>query len=208
MATHTATPERRPGLGRIILSDDFSDPDLWTVAVSDQASAAIQDERLTIAVQPGVYMISQRRDLVFSDFYAEITARPSLCRGADDYGLLVRGSSIAYYRFTLSCNGTARVERAVYTRQEERHVLQEAVFSGDVPPGAPGEVKIGVWAAGAEMRLFLNDRFQFSLTDSNYPSGLIGVFARSSGDTPAAITFSDLTVRELDYSPPSETPQP
>ena len=111
LATHTATPERRPGLGRIILSDDFSDPDLWTVAVSDQASAAIQDKRLTIAVQPGVYMISQRRDLVFSDFYAEITARPILCRGADDYGLLVRGSSIAYYRFTLSCNGTARVKR-------------------------------------------------------------------------------------------------
>jgi hypothetical protein len=191
-----------------MLSDDFSDPDLWNVAVSAQASAAIQDKRLTIAVQPGVYMISQRRELVFDDFYAEITARPSLCRSGDDYGLLVRGTSVAYYRFALSCNGTARAERAVYLRVEERHSLQEAIPSGDVPPGAPGEVKIGVWAVGDEMRLFLNDRFQFSIVDATYPNGLIGVFARSAGDTPVAVTFSDLTVREVDYSPQLETPQP
>jgi hypothetical protein len=148
-------------------------------------------------------MISLRQDLILGNYYVEITARPSLCRGEDDYGLLVRASAAAYYRFALSCNGTAHVERvSVGTR----HILHEPVASGDVPPGAPGEVRIGVWAVETEMRLFLNGRYQFSVTDANYASGTIGFFANSAGDTPVTVTFTDLTVRSVTYVPPTRTP--
>jgi hypothetical protein len=197
--TQPATPEMRPGLGRISLTDDFSNPKSWLLAISDQASTTIENHHLTIAVQPGVYMFSQRQGLIFDDFYAEITARPNLCRGGDEYGMLVRGNALAAYRFVLACDGTVRADRASL---EERHPIQAAVASGDAPPGAPGEVRIGVWAVGAEMRLFLNGRYQFSITDSNYLNGPIGVFARSTGDTPVTVTFYDLSVREVTYSPP------
>jgi len=208
LATHTATPEMRPGLGGTAVTDRFTNPDRWDIAISDQASAAIQRNRLTIAVQPGVYMISLRDTPVLEDFYAEITAKPSLCRGADDYGLLVRANSVAYYRFALACDGTVRAERAVYTRIVEQHVLQVPVPSGDAPPGAPGEVRIGLWAVGAEMRLFLNGRFQFSVVDSTYRSGLIGMFARSTGATPVTVSFSDLTIQQVNPSPQVLTAQP
>ncbi len=56
--------------------------------------------------------------------------------------------------------------------------------SGDVPPGAPGEVRIGMWAVGPDMRLFLNGRYQFSITDKSYPIGTIGVFVNSAGEYP------------------------
>ncbi len=172
---------------------------------SDQASVGLEANQLTIGVQPGVYMLSLRRDRTFEDFYAQVTARPSLCRNGDEYGLLVRGTSVAQYRFVLSCNGTVRADRASL---EERHLLQEPVPSGDVPPGAPGEIRIGVWAAGEEMRLFLNDRFQFTIRDGNYSNGWIGVFARSAGDTPVTVAFSDLEVDQISYLSPTETPLP
>ncbi len=205
LITLTATPEMRPGLGRILLTDDFSNSGLWSLAVSDQASADIEDKRLTIGVQPGTYMLSLRRDRTFDDFYAEITAQPSLCKDGDDYGLLVRGTSVAHYRFVLSCNGMVKADRASL---EERHVLQEAVPSGDVPAGAPGEVRIGLWAVGTEMRLFLNGKYQFEIRDANYGSGLIGVFVRAAGDTPATVSFSDLSIRQVTASnpPPSAMP--
>ena len=203
--TQIATPEMLTGLGSIIATDDFSRFSTWDTASSDQGSASISRDRLTLAVQPGVYLISLQRNIVAGDFYAEITARPSLCRGADEYGFLARANAITYYRFSLTCSGQVHAERISLN---ERHDLHEPVFSGDVPPGAPGEVRIGVWAAGPELRLFLNGRFQFSINDLNLSSGTVGVFARAAGDTPVTVTFSDLVVRAVDYTPPTRTPNP
>lgn len=189
------TPEMRPNIGDLILEDDFSDETLWDIASSDQASASINNNRFILSAQSEVYMMSLRHDLILTNFYAELTAQPSLCKGEDNYGMLIRASSATYYRYTLACNGTVRVER--YS-SGNRLVLEGPDPSGDVPPGAPGNVRMGVWAVGKEMRFFLNGRFQFSIIDPSFPSGTIGVFARSVGSTPVIVTFSDLVVREVD----------
>ncbi|MFN3492348.1 MAG: hypothetical protein ACK40V_09035, partial [Anaerolineales bacterium] len=188
------TPEMRPNIGGILLEDDFSDETLWDIASSNQASSAISSNRLILSAQSQVLMMSLRRDLILSNFYAEMTAQPSLCKGEDNYGLLIRASAGTYYRFALACNGTVRAERIT---NGARLILQQPVQSGDVPPGAPGNVRMGVWAVGKEMRFFLNGRFQFSLIDPSFPSGTIGVFARSVEDTPVIVSFSDLVVREI-----------
>ena len=201
--TSPPTPEMLTGLGEVIATDDFSRASSWDTAASNEGSVSISRDRLTLAVQPDVYLISLQRNLVLGDFYAEITARPSLCRGDDEYGFLVRANAVTYYRFSLTCNGGVHAERVSL---RERHDLYETVSSGDVPPGAPGEVRIGVWAAGPELRLFLNGRFQFSFTDLNLSSGTVGVFARAAGETPVTVTFSDLIVRAVDYIPPEPTP--
>ncbi|MBI3152632.1 MAG: hypothetical protein HYZ21_10900 [Chloroflexi bacterium] len=201
-STKAPTPEMRPGLSGDLVTDDFSDPSLWDIAASDDASANIKNNRLTLSVQSEVYMLSLKHDLVLDNYYAEITARPSLCRDEDSYGLLVRASATNYYRFVLSCNGTARGERV---SGGTRLILQQPLPSGDVPPGAPGEVRIGVWAVGREMRLFLNGRFQFTISDPSFPSGSIGVFVRSVGATAAVVSFSDLTIQSVDYVLPTPT---
>ncbi len=198
--TQAPTPEKKPGIGNVILTDDFSLPDEWTLAASNEGSAAISRNLLTLAVQPGIYMVSLRKDEILANFYAEITARPSLCRGQDEYGLLVRANAVAYYRFVLLCDGTERAERA---STRSRDLLQPAMPSGDVPPGSPGEVRIGIWAYGPDLHFFLNGRYQFSITDRNYASGTLGVFAHSVGDTPVTVTFSDLVVYALTYQPPA-----
>lgn len=203
--TQLPTPDMLTGLGELIASDDFTDPEEWDTAVSNEGSAKISRDRLTLAVQPGVYLVSLQRQMVLGNFYAEITARPSICRGEDEYGFLVRASAVTYYRFALTCNGQAHAERISL---RERHDLQDPIISGDVPPGAPGEVRIGVWAGGPEMRLFLNGRYQFSITDLNLSSGTVGVFANAKGDTPVTVTFSDLKVRAVEYFPPTRTPSP
>jgi hypothetical protein len=203
--TQAATPEWLIGIEDIILIDDFSKPTNWDTASSNQGSASISRQRLTLAVQPDVYLISLQRNLVAGDSFAEITARPSLCRDTDEYGLLIRANSFAYYRFSLTCDGMVHAERISL---KERHVLHPAGPSGDAPPGAPGEVRIGVWAAGSELRLFLNGRYQFSISDQNLASGTVGVFAHATGDTPVTVTFSDLVVQAVDYQPPAPTPTP
>ena len=205
LPTQTPTLEMNPGVGSVIFSDDFLDASTWDTASSDTASAAVSRNRLTLAADPGVYLVSMNREVVLGDFYAEITARPSLCRGADSYGILIRSTGTSFYRFTLTCNSLVSAERY---RSSIRLLMQEPTPSGDAPPGAPGEVRIGIWAVGSEMRLFLNGRFQFSINDPSSQIGAFGVFARGEGDTPVSVTFSDLTVYDVDYVPPTRTPTP
>ena len=193
-----------PGIGHETLSDDFSDETVWDTATSDHGSAAVSHNRLTLVAQPGYYLASMRHELIVTDFYAEITARPSLCRGEDNYGLVVRGVGSSFYRFVLACNGQVRAERI---SAGTRLSIQEPLSSGDAPP-APGQVRIGVWAVGDTMRLFLNGRYQFSVLEKTFPSGGLGVFVRSSGNTPTAVTFSDLKVFDVNYILPTKTPLP
>ena len=203
--TNTATPEMNPGIRSQIFSDDFSDASLWDTAVSDQASAIISRNRITLSVQPGIFVSSLRRDITLTNFYAEISARPSLCRADDNYGIIIRSTGNSFYRFVLSCSGFVHVERI---KSGTRLIIYNPVPSGDAPPGAPGEVRIGLWAVGSEMRLFLNGRFQFSVAEKTFPSGAFGVFANAKGDTPVTVTFSDLRVYDVDYVLPTRTPSP
>jgi hypothetical protein len=203
--TYTQTPEMNPGIGKQLLADNFSDDSVWDTATSNQASAMIRNKHLTLAVEPGVSVASLRRDISFRDFYAEITAQPRLCRADDSYGILIHSTGTSFYRFTLSCNGLIFVERI---KSSERLVLSAPIASGDVPLGAPGEVRIGMWAVSGEMRLFLNGRYQFSVIEKTLPSGAFGVFTQSKGDTPVTVTFSDLKVYDVDYVLPTRTPVP
>jgi hypothetical protein len=202
-APQTPTPEQKPGVGAISLTDDFSLPYLWNPASSNEGSAIVSDHHLTLAVPPGSSIFRIREDLVVGDFFAELTASPSLCRDQDEYGLLVRASAVAYYRLVLICNGTLRLDRV---SGNSRQILLPAISSGDVPTGTPGEVRMGVWAFGPDLRFFLNGHYQFSVKDGTYLSGTIGAYARSVADTPVAVTFSDLTVYDVNYSPPAKTP--
>ncbi len=204
--TYTATPDMSPGIGDITLRDDFSgaSASVWDIATSNHGSAAISRNQLTLVVQPGYYLASMRRKVTLSDFYAEITARPSLCRGEDSYGILVRGVGSSFYRFVLTCSRQIRAERITGGTKLS---IYEPVASGDAP-GAPGEVRIGIWAVGDDMRLFLNGRYQFSIIEKTFSSGAFGVFVRSTGDTPVTVTFSDLNVYDVNYIPPTKTPIP
>lgn len=194
LSTQPPTPEMRPGIGNLLLEDDFSDPSLWNTAASDTASAIVSDNHLTLAVQSGLSLLSLRQSAFPENFYAEVTARPSLCRGDDTYGILVRASAASFYRFVLTCNGTVRAERVL---NGTRLPLQAPLPSADVPPGAPGEVRIGIWAFDRDIRLFLNGKFQFSISEPTFPSGVIGFFVRSAGDTAVVVSFEDLIVQEI-----------
>jgi hypothetical protein len=199
--------DMKPGVADIVLSDDFSSPAAWNTAVADQASVAVTEGGLTIAAQPGIAPIASfRQGQVFSDMYLEVTARPSLCRGPDAYGLVFRApNNVAYYRYAVACDGTASADRISLGSPR---VLQPPAPSADVPVGAPGEVRLGVWALHDEFRFFLNGRYQFTAKDVSYPSGGIGVFAHAAGDTPVTVTFSALSVYGLEGVPPAPPATP
>ena len=190
------TAEMMPEIGDILLEDDFSSQSGWTLTQSEVGSVAYGNDELTIAIgETNAYLFSIRETPVFTDFYLEITAEPTLCRDLDEYGVLVRVSpTFNHYRFSLSCDGQVRLDRV---NGGQISSPQPWMLSGAVPPGAPSSSRIGISAVGSEMNFFVNDQYQFTIRDPLITSGGVGIFARSTNNQAVTVNFSNLLVYEV-----------
>lgn len=203
--------DQQPGLGAQTLADDFSDPQAWQAALAESDGGndiIVNRNRLTAAINVSpAYIASLRNDLLLRDFYAEVDVSVNRCSPGDGYGMSFRAAGNAdAYRYMLGCNGQVRVERL----QANKVIpLQDWLPSGDVPLGPPGNVRLGVWAAGVELRFFLNGHYQFTVVDPVFHNGTLGLFASAASPGGLNISFSNLTVHSVSYvSPtPSATPR-
>ncbi len=197
-ATYSITPtlDTRPRVGSLVLTDDFSDESQWTLEQSPAGRIASGKNELCLAVhQPRGYLFSLREGTILSDFYIEITASPSICRGSDEYGLLLRVSpTLDFYRFGLTCNGEARLDRVLHGQATSP---QPPFMSGAVPPGAPSSSRLSVWALGSMMHFYVNDEYLFSTDDTSLLSGGLGVFTHASGGDTVTVNFSELVVYQV-----------
>lgn len=190
------TEELRTNLGDIVLEDNFSSTSPWTTTRTADGNALIGANELTISIpSQKVYLTSMRQEPVLGDFYLEITAGPTFCQGQDEYGLLLRYSSPGdFYRVGVSCDGQVRLDR-LYRGQASSP--QPWLLSGALPIGAPSRSRLAVWVRGRELRVFVNDEFQFQVSDPQHTQGQIGVFARSTGDHLLTVGFSNLVIRQI-----------
>jgi hypothetical protein len=189
----TPTLDTRPQFSGLIFSDDFSDPATWSLNKAPVGNIALGVNEINLAVtQERGYLFSLRQGPTLDNFYMEINANPSICRGEDEYGLLLRVSpSLNFYRFALTCNGEARVDRFL---DGVASAPQPPVLSGAVPPGAPSASRLGVWARGKELRFYANGQYLFSIRDASIPAGSLGVFVRAAGEDMVSVNFSNLEV--------------
>jgi len=194
------TPDLLPEYGEVLFEDRFEAGEEWSLVSTANGTIALGKDELTIVIpEEKAYMSTLRSRPVVSNFYAEISAGPTLCSGQDEYGLLLRAASLAdFYRFSLSCDGQVRMDRVVSGKASSP---QPWTMSGAYPPGAPSLSRIGVWASGSEMRFFINGIHQFTVKDPYLNSGNLGVFARSTGNHSLTVSFSDLVVYEIDRQP-------
>lgn len=187
------TADLSPHFGSLVFSDDFMKPELWTLGRGPAGGAAFGKGELSLVVnQPHAYLSSLRQETGLGDFYLEITASANICRGGDEYGLLVRQKSPQdFFRFGLTCRGEARLDRVLSGTASSPYPPKPY---GSVPPGAPSVSTLAVWAMGKELRYYANGQFLFATNDASLPTGGIGVYARAIGDDSVSVSFSNLSV--------------
>jgi hypothetical protein len=199
LATVAAAPrpttDLAPRYGTLLLSDDFDDPAQWRLGRMPEGSMALGVGELTLAVaRPGGQLYSLRQDTSLGNFYLEVTASPSICRGEDEYGVMLKVSpSLEFFRFALTCDGRARVDRYYHGVAS---APQPPAYFGAVPPGAPSRSRLGVWALGREMRFYANGEYLFSVSDPSLPAGSLALYARAAGEEMLTVNFSELEVYE------------
>ena len=195
-AEPSPTPFPLPQLGELLLTDDFDDPGVWTLAQSTRGGTALGANRLSVVInEPGAYVSTTRADVFLADFFLEVTAETSLCAGADEYGLILRAASPSdFYRFSLSCDGRLRLDQI---RGGTASSPLPWTTSAAVPRNAPAASRLGVWANGDVFHLFIDDAYQVSVPAAALDGGTIGFFARSAGQNAVTVNFSELMVWDL-----------
>lgn len=194
--TRTPTPDLLPGLGEIIVEDDFSTGEAWLLKTTPEASVAVANNHITLALslEQG-FLFSLRTEPVLSDFYAEITASPNLCGPEDEYGLMVRTTpALSYYRFAISCDGEAKV---IKVSRNSTSVLVPPERYAVIPGAAPSSSRLAVWANGEDIRFFINNQFLFSIRDTVLKQGTFGVFVRTAGEKAVSVNYSDLLIYQV-----------
>lgn len=192
----TPTQDVRPLLGELLLEDYFSAAGPWVLGRTDTTSAALGQAELTLALNPpSNYLFTVRHEPMLTDFYLEIDASPSICRGLDEYGLLLRFTSAQeFYRFSLSCDGQARVDKYYQGTASSPRPWE---YSGLVPPGAPSRSRLAVWAQGRELNFYANGGLIFSVSDPSITQGYMGLFVRAASGEAVTVSFSELSIWTL-----------
>ena len=192
----TPTLEIKPDVGEIIFSDSFINPSDWSLNQSANGIVALGQNEISLAIsQPDLYLYTLRTTPILDNFYLEVTASPGICIADDEYGVLFRMTpDLGFYRLALTCNGQIRLDRY---HKGQASSPQPKIFSGAVPPGAPSSSRLAIWASGKNIIVFVNDQYQFTISDPSLMSGSIGLFIRSSDHTSLSVSFSDLEVYKV-----------
>lgn len=205
--TPLPTEDMSPGVSSLLFEEPFTGEVPWRIFRTDMGSVAYGNNVLTIAIsQSKGNMYSQANIPLLTDFFLEVTTTASLCRAEDVYGLMFRTTDgLNGYRLLISCGGLLRLERLSNGKVA---ILQDWTPSAQIRPGAPQILKVGVWAFRDDLRIFINDRFQFNVADRVWSSGVLGIFARSGGENVVSVSYSELKVYSLSVQPTPTVPSP
>lgn len=192
----TPTPDVAAQLGELIFQDAFADDLGWSLGAGSIGAVSLLPGRLVVSVhRSGATLQSLSPAPPAADFYLEAEVRTELCGQADEFGLMVRAlPNSDHYRFSLTCDGQARVSRV---RGGQEAVLAPLTPTAAALPGAPASNRLAVLARGAELRFLVNEVEVFSLRDGTLPSGGFGVAVRSRRSPQVTVSFLSFAVYDL-----------
>jgi hypothetical protein len=116
------------------------------------------------------------------DFYLEGNFETGDCSGYDRYGLFVRGEKVAGnvhgYLFGVSCNGQYFLK--IFDDRSESDgsysTLIDWTSSAVIQSGADKRNRLGFWAKGDQLRLYINGERLAEIKDDTFNAGLFGLF--------------------------------
>lgn len=212
MASITPAPEARSDVGALISDSELTSTANWSNVSgsnNDPNRLIWQGDALHFAVnEPPSALITLNKNIYTSNFYLEADLTINRCSQNDTYGVSFLAATEKFNdRFVIRCDGNIRV---IQVRDSLTLPLLGWEFTGAAPPSAPGVVKVAVWVNNGELRFFLDDQIQFSITDRYYTTGGIGFFVESQDPAGMNIKIENLKVYELDPNmiAPTNTPLP
>jgi len=200
IASPTPQPTREgdlSGIADLIVSDDFTDEDLWLTPQSGSGNAAFGTQNLSLAVaQPDATLTSLSQHTLPSNFYLEMTVQTTLCEPLDQFGILFwHESNTDFYRLLVNCAGQYRLE---LIQGGESFVVHDWEAASQMALAAPATNRLALWVREGRLQLYINDVFQFEGRIALDRIGELGVFARTHIGEAMTVRFSGLQIYRVE----------
>jgi len=192
-------------------STDFMDDDttwVWPTGSDTFTSATFTGgaQVITALNEKDGWRLANPAGREFSNIYLEGTFHTSTCAGSDHYGLIVRVPILKEpeqgYLFGITCDGRYSLRRwnGLVGEKGEMKWLVNWTASSAIAKGSNQTNRLGMFAVGSRLILYVNGLLLTEVKDTQYPSGYFGVFIGQ--DQTSQMT---LRVEEMSYW---ENPQP
>lgn len=178
MITPTATPEADPRneLGSSVWGAVFDDgTETWFQYENDQAKSEVHDGKLQLTAKKAngfdAWTMSHPQ---MDDSYLEVVFNTGeTCQGKDRYGILFRApDNTQGYLYNVACDGSYQLRK---WDGEQFGDLINWTIDPSIAIGPDVTQRLGVWAEGDRLVLYVNG-FQVGETrDSTYSEGTFGV---------------------------------
>ena len=177
------TTDPRSTLGNPTGTDPMDNPDKWTwpVGKDDFTSNGFENGHMWLtglSSKPGWVVSSVHTD----DAYIEETVKTEGCSGSDNYGIIFRVPVLRTadrgYLFAISCEGKYSIwawDGRVGTKGT-RTVLIDWKASKYIHTGSNQTNRMGVWAQGTNLVLYVNGFKLDETKASTFSQGYLGVF--------------------------------
>jgi hypothetical protein len=186
-------------LGPADWTDTFTNGANWFLLNSGNVTWEVEDGSLVMtALSAGgneQWGLSNRPAL--TDFYLEATFRTGdACSGLDRYGFLFRAPDANKgYVLGISCDGRYRLYK---WDGQTYSPLQEWKNDANLLTGPDKTNKIGVWAEGDTLRVYLNGVKVAEFTDSAYDEGEFGLLIGSTNTNNFEVFVEEIAYWTLD----------
>jgi len=190
-------PDLRKGVTELLVTDDFTEAQLWKTPQGEAGNVAFGNENLTLAVarqNASLFSLSQHN--LSSDFYLEISVLISLCQPSDQVGFIFwHQSDSDFYRLLINCAGQHRLE---LIQSGQSIVIHDWDTAAQIQLGSPATNRVGIWVSRGNFQLFINDTFQLEVPIAKNQAGALGVFARTVTGSVMTVRFSDLQIYRVE----------
>ncbi len=196
--TTTLTPLPSPsptadplsGLGEVIYEDGFERDLGWEPQIFGSGGAGLLEGAYSLSArQPFSQILGFSPAAITADAYLQVSARPILCSPDDEYGLIFRTNPLGeYYRFTLNCQGAARLSRIT---TEGEFVIFTDPQPDSVFPGLLIDNVLAVRMRGKDFTLYVNGSEIARVSDGLLTSGGSGLYIRTRQGGQTTVQFDD-----------------
>jgi hypothetical protein len=190
--------------GISLLEDSFEEGEGWATGESEDGATTVLDGRLVVAVRQRLTSrLAVSPADPAGDVFVEAEVEAQLCSPGDEYGLAFRiAPDLSYYRFTVGCDGSARLTRVLPDRSMALVVLAP---HNAIIPGTEGRNRLAILASGSTLRCFANGQEVITLRDPVLTFGRQGVIVRAGRGGQTTVAFDSFRVVRLS---PTPTPPP
>jgi len=196
--TPPSAPDRHPEDPALRLGDpDWTEPfdgtENWTTFVGKNSQVEISGGKLRYTVFEASASPTWTTSWpTVSNFYMEVLAQmPTACSGKDRFGLIFRSPDPSSgYRYELSCDGQVRL---LSFGPDSAEVVVAWTSSEDLLPGPNQINRMGVWANGKVIALYINGVVVAGLEHNDYRTGTFGFSVTAEETDYFTAIFDDLT---------------